>query len=61
MVVFGLLTLVGAILTVMATMLFFTANNLLMETKIAGVVLTSAITLLSVLMATLSYRLYRRK
>lgn len=61
MVVFGLLTLVGAILTVMATMLFFTENNLLMETKIAGVVLTSAITLLSVLMATLSYRAYRRK
>ena len=29
MVVFGLLTLVGAILTVMATMLFFTENNLL--------------------------------
>ncbi|GAA4476066.1 hypothetical protein GCM10023190_12820 [Enteractinococcus fodinae] len=60
-IVFGLLTIVGAILTVMATMLFFTANSLLLETKIAGVILTGAITLLSLLMTTLSYRTYRRK
>ena len=61
MIVFGLLTLVGAILTVMATLAFFTANNILMETKVTGVVLTSAIALLSLLMATMSYRMYRRK
>jgi len=58
---FGLLTLLGLGLTVMATLLFFTTNDLLLETKIAGVVLTGAITLLCLLMTTLSLRSYRRK
>jgi hypothetical protein len=58
---FGLLTLLGLGLTVMATLLFFTTNELLLETKIAGVVLTGAITLLCLLMTTLSLHSYRRK
>jgi hypothetical protein len=58
---FGLLTLLGLGLTVMATLLFFTTNDLLLETKIAGVVLTGAITLLCLLMTTLSLRSYRRE
>lgn len=61
MIVFGVLTVVGLVLTVMATLLFFTSNNLLLETKIAGVVLTGAVTLLSLLMTSLSYRSFRRK
>lgn len=60
-IVFGVLTIVGLTLTVLATMLFFTTNNLLLETQIAGVVLTAAITLLSLLMTTLSYRSFRRR
>lgn len=61
MLIFGMLTVVGLTLTVLATLLFFTTNNLLLETKIAGVVLTAAITLLSLLMTTLSYRSFRRR
>ena len=61
MIVFGVLTVVGLVLTVLATLLFFTTNSLLLETKIAGVVLTGAIALLSLLMTTLSYRSFRRR
>ena len=60
MIVFGLLTVLGLGLTVMAIQLFFTPNDLLLETKIAGVILTGAITLLSLLMTALSYRTYRK-
>lgn len=60
MLLFGVLTVTGLVLTVMAVLLFFTTNTLLVETKIAGVILTGAITLLSMLMATLSYRNYRK-
>lgn len=56
---FGLLTIIGLVLTVMAAMLFFTDNNLLLETKIAGIVLTGAISLLSLLMTAISYRSFR--
>lgn len=57
---FGLLTIVGIVLTIMAVMLFFTDNALLLETKIAGVVLTAAITLLSLLMTIISYQSFRK-
>ena len=57
---FGLLTIVGIVLTIMAVMLFFTDNALLLETKIAGVVLTAAVTLLSLLMTTISYQSFRK-
>lgn len=56
---FGLLTVVGVVLTVMATMLFFTENLLLLETKIAGVILTGAITVLSLLMTVMSFKSFR--
>lgn len=56
---FGLLTVVGLVLTIMAVMLFFTDNNLLLETKIAGVILTGAICLLSVLLTIISFRSFR--
>lgn len=56
---FGLLTVVGVVLTVMATMLFFTENSLLLETKIAGVILTGAITVLSLLMTAISFKSFR--
>lgn len=56
---FGLLTVVGLVLAVMATMLFFTDNALMLETKIAGVILTGAITLLSLLMTTISFKAFR--
>lgn len=59
MIFFGLLTVLGLGLTIMAGMLFFTSNELLLETKIAGVILTGAITLLGVLMTVLSYRSYK--
>ena len=57
--VFGLLTVVGGVLTVMATMLFFTENSLMLETKIAGVILTGAISMLSLLMAVFSFKSFR--
>lgn len=56
---FGLLTVVGLVLTIMAVMLFFTENTLLLETKIAGVVLTGALSLLSMLMTTISFQSFR--
>lgn len=56
---FGLLTIVGLVLTVMAGMLFFTDNALMLETKIAGIILTGAITLLSLLMTTISFTSFR--
>lgn len=56
---FGLLTVVGLVLTVMATMLFFTENSLMLETKIAGVILTGAISLLSLLMTVMSFKSFR--
>ena len=59
--VFGVLSIIGVVLTVMAVMLFFTENSLMLETKIAGVILTVAITLLSLLMTNVSYRSFRRK
>lgn len=61
LVVFSIATIVGIILTVMAVMLFFTPGTLLLETKIAGVILTGAITLLSFLLCSISYRRFRRK
>ena len=60
-VVFGLISVIGLGLTVMAAMLFFTTNTLLLETKIAGLILTAAVTLLSLLMASVSYRSFRQK
>lgn len=57
--VFGLLTVVGVVLTVMATMLFFTDNSLMLETKIAGVILTGAISILSLLMTAFSFKSFR--
>ena len=59
--VFGVLTIIGVVLVVMAVMLFFTENSLMLETKIAGVILTLAITLLSLLMTNVSYRSFRKK
>ncbi|GAA2039899.1 hypothetical protein GCM10009720_20560 [Yaniella flava] len=56
---FGVLALVGLVLTVMAGLLFFTDNALMLEAKIAGVILTGAVTLLSVLMTTISYQSFR--
>lgn len=56
---FGLLTVVGLVLTIMAAMLFFTENSLLLETKIAGVILTGAICLLSLLLTIISFRSFR--
>lgn len=56
---FGVLALVGLVLTVMAGMLFFTDNALMLEAKIAGIILTGAVTLLSVLMTTISYQSFR--
>lgn len=61
LVVFGALSAIGMVLTVMAVMLFFTENSLMLETKIAGVILTVAITLLSLLMTNVSYRSFRTK
>ena len=58
--VFGLLSIIGVVLVVMATMLFFTENALMLETKIAGIILTLAITLLSLLMTNVSYRSFRQ-
>lgn len=60
-VVFGLISVIGLGLSVMATMLFFTTNTLLLETKIAGLILTAAVTLLSLLMTSVSYRSFRQK
>lgn len=60
-VVFGLISVIGLGLTVMAAMLFFTTNTLLLETKIAGLILTAAVTLLSLLMTSVSYRSFRQK
>ncbi len=57
---FGILTIVGIVLTIMAVMLFFTDNALLLETKIAGVVLTTAVSLLGLLMTTISYQSFRK-
>ncbi|GAA4117889.1 hypothetical protein [Enteractinococcus coprophilus] len=59
--VFGLLSIIGIVLVVMASMLFFTENSLMLETKIAGMILTLAITLLSLLMTSVSYRSFRQK
>lgn len=58
---FGVLTIIGVVLVVMAVMLFFTENSLMLETKIAGVILTVAIALLSLLMTNVSYRSFRKK
>lgn len=58
---FGVLTIIGVVLVVMAVMLFFTENSLMLETKIAGVILTLAIALLSLLMTNVSYRSFRKK
>lgn len=57
---FGLLSVVGLILTIMAVMLFFTENELLLETKIAGTILTGAICLLSLLMTVMSFQSFRK-
>ena len=59
--VFGVLTIIGVVLVVMAVMLFFTENSLMLETKVAGVILTLAIALLSLLMTNVSYRSFRKK
>src|SRR5699024_4291302 len=56
---FGLLTVVEVVLTVMATKLFFTANSLKLETRIAVVILTGAIRLLSLLMTVMRFKSFR--
>src|SRR5699024_10878464 len=56
---FVLLPVVGVVLTVMATMLFFTVNSLMLVYRCACVILSGAISLLSLLMTVMSFKSFR--
>lgn len=61
-IVFGVLSLAGAVVTIMAVLLFFSSTSeLLLETKIGGVILTGGITGLCVLLTVTNFHRFRRK